>query len=102
PYQPGIDRSEGELALSSALARTWHVVEEPAHLCAREIRVQHQARALGEDFRYALASHARAVFGCPPALPDDGVMNRLPCLAVPDDGRLTLIGDSKGRDLIGL
>src|SRR2546427_10182877 len=37
---------------------------------------------------------------CGPAvLPDDGVVNRLAALAVPDDGRLALIGDADARQV---
>src|SRR5207245_8398815 len=35
----------------------------------------------------------------PAVLPDDGVVDRLAALAVPDDGRLTLIGDADAHQI---
>src|SRR2546425_2738555 len=35
----------------------------------------------------------------PPVLPDDGVVDRLASLPVPEDGRLTLIGDADARQV---
>ena len=36
----------------------------------------------------------------PAILPDDGVVDRLAGLAIPDDGRFALVGDADGRDVL--
>src|SRR5258706_1687645 len=66
------------------------------------MRVQHQARALGDealgaDFLELLAERRGA-----PVLPDDRAMQRPAGLAVPEERRLALVGDAGGDDVFGL
>src|SRR5262249_60702643 len=50
-----------------------------------------------EFFPLQLVAHE----GRAPALPDDGVVNRLSARAIPYDGRLALVGDADGGDVFG-
>ena len=85
---------------SACVARAGHVVEDPADLAAGEIRVDEQA-GLALDQRRSCPSRLQplAELGGAPILPDDGVVDRLAGLAVPDDRRLALVGDADGGDV---
>jgi len=50
----------------------------------------------------ALFFQRAATVGGATALPDDGVMDGLARVAVPDDDGLALVGEGEGRDLAGL
>ncbi len=103
PHEPGVHGAKGELARLGALLGTLHVVEDPADLGRREVRVGQEACG-----RLDVLGHARLTRelvddrGGAPALPDDGVVDRLARRAVPDDGRLALVGDADGGDARGV
>ena len=86
----------------SAAARTpGYVVENPTHLRAAEIRVDHQPGFRLERRRVALRAELVAHLGGPAVLPDDGGVDGLPRPAVPHHGGLALVGDADGRDVAG-
>ena len=101
PDQPRIDGAESEFASQRAPPGAGHAVEQPCHLGAGEIRVEHEAGALAEQFAVSVGLELPAAVGGAPVLPDDGVADRPPGGAFPDDGGLALVGDADRRDLGG-
>ena len=56
---------------------------------------------LPDSFFGAVALHLVASFGGSAILPDDRVVDRLACFAVPDDRRLPLVGDADRSQVAG-
>ena len=101
PDQEGVDRAEAELALGGARARALHIGQHPGQLGAGEIGIEQQAGLLGEELFQTLSLQLVAIACRAAVLPDDGVVDRLAGLAVPDDDGLALVGDADGRDVLG-
>ena len=99
PHEPAVHGSEAQLALLGTLARTWHVIQNPADLCSGEVSVNDQPCFLADQLRHSGRLEGIAVVGCPPVLPYDGVADRLSSLGVPDDGGLALVGYSDRGDV---
>src|SRR5205823_10728029 len=74
------------------------MVEQPGDLGAGEVRVEQQAGFLTNQGLGARGLERRARIRRAPVLPDDGAMDRLAAGALPDDGRLALVGDAERRD----
>ncbi len=98
PDQEGVDGAEAKVAALGPLARALHVVEQPGELGAGEIGIEEQAAAGGDLRLLALAAQRGAGVGGAPVLPDDGAVDRLAGLAVPDHHRLALVGDADAGD----
>ena len=64
-----------------------------------EVRVDDEAGALAHERLVAGRLEPVAELGGAPVLPDDGVVDRLAGLAVPDHRRLALVRDADGRDV---
>ena len=100
--KPCINGTEAELAGLSLLAHARNIVQDPAKLCAGEVRVKYQtglmisvvcdARILGNQFVLHISSSA--------ALPYNCVVNRLSGLSVPYDGGLTLVSNTDCSDVL--
>ena len=99
PDQPGFNGAEKESACLGFLSGARHVFENPAQLRAAEI---------GVDQKPCLLTNPVAVSGClelvavcrgTAALPHDRIADRNPCLLIPDDRRLPLVGDADGFDI---
>src|SRR5262249_61182089 len=84
-------RSEAELAGRRPLARAADVVEHPADLRAGEVRVEDEPGLRAHAVLVTVGLHGFAEGRRPSVLPDDGAMDRLAGLAIPEDGRLTLV-----------
>ncbi len=99
PQQPGIDRAEQQIALFRTQPRVGDVVQQPAQLQRAEIAGQRQA-GLGTETVLAAVSRVIRHQGIGSRiLPDQGVVNRLARGAVPQQGRLALIGDADGGEV---
>ena len=98
PQQEAVDRPEGELAAIGAGAHAGDIVEDPAQLGRREIRVEQQPGARPDERFAAVLLELRAICGGAAVLPDDRVVDRLACRAVPHDDGLALVGDPDRRD----
>ena len=99
PDQPGIDRTEDELALLCSLLCTLDMVEDPADLRAGEIRIDRQARLVANLIHESLGLECRGDRCRLAGLPDDGVVDRTARLLVPDHGRLALVRDADAGDV---
>src|SRR6185312_5640051 len=98
--EPRIDGAECQFAALGGGARTGNVVQQPAQLGAREIRIEHEAGLLAEQRFLSLRAESVA-HGCgATVLPHDGRSDRLAGGAVPYDRGLALVGDADCRDLV--
>ena len=83
---------------SARRAQAGDVVEHPADLRRREVRVEHQAGARAQrrlvPRRLQLGAQRRGA----PVLPDDRVADGPAVGAVPEQRRLALVGDADGGD----
>src|SRR5438067_9450397 len=93
PDQEGIDGSEEDFAALSPCAKTGRDFKQVRNLRAREIRVEQEAGSLAEEGLVAGGFEALANGGADPALPDDGVGDRLAGCFFPEDGGFALVGD---------
>jgi hypothetical protein len=101
PQQQRVHGAEGQIATLGPRPRVRHMVEEPRDLGGGEIGVEHQAGALADQLGVAGPVKFRANVGGSPILPDDCIVDRLTGLAVPDQRRLALVGDSDCRNSLG-
>ena len=69
------------------------MIEKPAQLGRREVRVDDEARGLTNLVLSTCRLQAVAFGRRPAVLPDDGVVERLEALAIPGDDGLALIRD---------
>jgi len=79
-------------------ASTGHDVQEMRNLRPAEVGVQRQTRAGPEQRLVARRAEALTRRRRDPALPHDRVGDREPGRAIPDDGRLALVGDADRGD----
>ena len=94
PYQPCIHCAETQFSGLCPLPRAGHVVQDPSYLGGAEICVYNQAGLFADESGKSLVLERIAVLGCPPVLPDYGVVYRFTRLGVPYDGGLALVGDA--------
>jgi hypothetical protein len=101
PDQPGVGVAEQEVAPLGPLPGPLHVLEDPGDLGAGEVGGDDQP-GLGLDLVLVAlllpAGHDRLGAG---VLPDDGVVDGLAGVLVPDDGGLALVGDADGGEVVG-
>ena len=93
PDEKAVDRAEGEVA---PLARAGQGIEQPGELGRREIGVDQEAAALGNEGLPPLRAKPVADGRRAPVLPDDGVVQAGATRAVPEQHRLALVGDADG------
>ena len=98
PKQVAVNGAEGQLAAFSALPSALDVLEDPAYLGCRKIRIDQQARACVEHVFQAARFQLSAKACSPPVLPDNRLVDRLTGEFVPHQRRLALIGDPDGDD----
>ena len=93
PDEKAVDRAEGEVA---APARAGERIEQPGELGRREIGVDQEAAARGDEGLPPLCAQPLAGGRRAPVLPDDGVVQAGAGRAVPEQRRLALVGDADG------
>ena len=99
PQQIRIHRAEQQFAAFGAGARARHMIENPCHLGAGEIRIDDQSGARGDLRFVTLCLELRADVRRAAILPDDGAMYRTAGGAIPHHRGLALIGDADGGDV---
>ena len=102
PDEPAVHGAGTQLPPLRPLPGAGDVVQQPPDLGAGEVGVDQKARPLCHQRPQALGLQLVAEGGGPAALPHDGVVDRLPGGAVPEDGGLPLVGDADGGDLLGV
>ncbi|MNM67892.1 hypothetical protein D3C81_794360 [compost metagenome] len=100
PDQPGVDSAEQQFAALGAFAAAFDMVEDPLQLGAGEVRVGDQPGAVADVVLQAVALELLADIHAAPALPDDGVVDRLAGVFVPYHGGFALVGDADRRHLV--
>ena len=99
PDQPGLHRSEQQLALLCKLSRTLDIIENPLDLRRGKIRINDQSRLLTVRLLKSLCLQCIRNVRCSAALPHDRIVDRFSGLLIPDNRRLTLVGDTDRRNI---
>ena len=99
PQQPGIHGSEQQLPFFRTRLSTLHMIQYPANLTGREIRIQKQTGFFANHPLQPLLLQLLAIGVRLTGLPDDDEIYRLTALLIPDNCRLSLIGDADGSHL---
>jgi len=99
PDQPAIHRAESQFAALGARTGAGHCLQDPRQLGAGEIGIEQQAGALAEQGLQPLGLECIAGGGGAAILPDDGVVNRPPGGAFPDQRGLALVGDAQRQQI---
>ena len=94
PDEPRVHRTEHQLAFLGTLAGSGDIVQNPLDLRGAEVGVDDQTGLLTDHVGEPLFLQFVAVVRRAAVLPDDGVVDRLLGLRIPDDGRLTLVGNA--------
>ncbi len=102
PQQETFDRAGRERALLGRGAGASDMVEYPRDLGAREIGIEQQAGAIGEELLVTIFLQRGAAVGGTPVLPHDGVVDRLAGGAIPHDGCFALICDADAGQCLGI
>ena len=69
------------------------MVQNPLKFCGGKIRIDQQPCAVSEHVGMTRIPQLLAKVSGAAVLPDDRIVDRLACLAVPDDGGLALVCD---------
>ncbi len=96
PDEPRIHRTEKKPARLRVGSCPRHMFQNPCNFGRAEISVGNQPRLTSDYLLQRVA-----VFGCPAALPYDGVIHRLARLFIPYDGGFPLVGNSDAADIFG-
>ena len=95
--EPRVDGTETEVALFSLLACSRDVVEHPFGTAAGKIRVDEESALLFHHLGIAVGLQLVADISTTHTLPDDSIGDGFSRCAVPDDNRLTLVGEGEGE-----
>mmetsp|Transcript_3019 Transcript_3019/g.5127 ORF Transcript_3019/g.5127 Transcript_3019/m.5127 type:complete len:282 (-) Transcript_3019:297-1142(-) len=98
PDQEAVDRPEGQFSGLRTGAGAVDVVENPRQFRAAEVGVEQQARLVAHHVLVTRRFQLGADLGRAAVLPDNCIVDRRACLAVPDDNRFALVCDPDGRN----
>ena len=102
PDEPGLHGSEKKLSPFCPLPHAGHLIQNPFQLRRRKVSIDDKACLLAETLRQSFFHQGITISRGSPALPDNGVIDRLSGIFVPDDGRLSLVCDADGSDIRSL
>ena len=95
--EPGVDGAEaGSTGVGGGFG-FGDIFEDPGDFGAAEVGVENEPSPFAEDVGGGLEFFA--ALGGASALPDDGVVEGLTCLRVPNNGGLSLVGDANRIDV---
>ncbi|GAA4945772.1 hypothetical protein GCM10023238_10130 [Streptomyces heliomycini] len=100
PDDPCVHGAEEDVARLGALLEAVDVVEQPAGLGTGEVGGQGEAGLAAEAVLTDVAAELAAEGVGAGVLPDDGVVDRLTGVPVPQHGGLALVGDADGLDVV--
>ena len=83
------------------LTYTVDVLQNPLQLAAGKVGGRRQPRPMPDDIAPAVAIKCGGDLVGAGVLPDDGIPVRLACYGIPDDRRLTLVGDPEPHQVGG-
>jgi hypothetical protein len=99
PEQERIDGAERELASLGFRPCTRHVIEQPADLGGREVRINQQPGAFADQLFGTIGQKACTGVSRAPILPHDRPMDRATGAALPNNHRLALVGDANSGEI---
>ena len=99
PQQEAVHRAEREPPVLCRRPRARHLVQHPADLGGREVRVEPQPGARRHQRAVPRRLQRLAAPCGAPVLPDDRVADRPPAVALPQHGGLALVGDAEPGQL---
>ena len=99
PDQETVDRTGGDAPAPQQAGNAPGILQQPAVLAAREIRVQHQPGLSLDIFFMPRGAQGFTEIGRASTLPDNGVVQRLTALPVPKQRGLSLVSNADGRDI---
>ncbi len=91
PHKPGIYCSEKQFSLLGTFAGTGNIVKNPFYFRSTEISVDYKTGLFAYLFLHTILYHFVAIIGRSPVLPYYGVIDRLLCVTIPDNGCFTLV-----------
>jgi len=101
PDNPTVNRPKRQFSRFGAFACTVNMIQNPLDFWTRKIRVQNQPGPGGDQIGIPFVVELVAVGSRSSVLPNDCVVNWLTGLSIPNDGRLTLVGDSNRHNIAG-
>ena len=101
PDDPGIHIAKDGVTARGSFSRAWNVVENPVDFRAGKIGGEGQADFIAEAILAAFFGQFVAEGIGAGILPDDGIVKGLACVAIPNHGRFTLVGDADGGNIGG-
>ncbi len=101
PDDPGVDVSKEQIARFGPFPRARDIVQNPTNLRTGEVGGQWQPGRAEETFAVTGLFQLPADLVRAGVLPDDGIVDRFAGFPIPEEGRLPLIGDANGRDVLG-
>ena len=100
PDEPSVNGSEKQIAAFCECLRFGDILQNPADFCCGEIGINQKPCFFADFFGVALLLQ-RITIGCgSSALPDNGIINRLSWLLIPDNCCLPLIGNADGCNIL--
>ena len=102
PDQPGIHRTEEQLALLRHLPGSLYMVQNPFDLRPGKIGVRYQSRTFPDQPVKALLLQPVDLIRSPAALPADGIIDRSSCFSGKADRCFPLVGYSDRRNIRGV
>ncbi len=99
PDQPTLDGSEEQFSSLRPFPSAIHVVQNPLNLRPAEIGIDNQAGFAANHLLVSLFLQCLRIIRGSPALPHDGVVNRLPGNLVPHHRGLPLVGNSQSHNI---
>ena len=99
PNEPCVHRAKSKFACFGTSAGVRDRVEQIGDFAGREIRVEQKSCLGGDHLFMTCIFELAAKFSSAPVLPNQRPVDGLTCLAIPDDGGFTLIGDADTSDI---
>src|SRR5271154_4692271 len=93
PNQKGFDVSKNDLSGLSLFPRPRNIIENPTNLETAEISGKRKSSFLAKAILPTITRKFRDCVFHASVLPDQRVVHRPARLAIPDDGRFSLVGD---------
>ena len=100
PDQPGIHGTKQKLASFRSLPCTLHMIQNPSEFCRGKVRVRNQTCPFTDHIPEAVCCQRTDHIGSPPALPDNGIVHRLPRCLIPYNRCLSLVGNSNRGNVL--
>ena len=100
PDEPAVHGAERQLSRFRSGPCTLHMIQDPGNLGRGEIGIRHKSRFLPDLIHKATGAEFLDRIGRAPALPDNGIIQRLARFPIPDDRGLSLICDTDRGDIL--